>query len=146
MPSFKSTYNIFKKPDEDEVFDPNWMDSDKLVLPPKADWDYQREMQIEDVDIWEVINEASGGFGVYAAWSPFAEFYLVRLGWDLEKQGMGVETYYGVNASQNCYLKAKSIGIPLELQQVWVDDDSMWLYDSSTKQLDSTLDPLYTRQ
>ncbi len=50
---FKSTQNIFK--DLQEYFDPNWMDSNSLILPPKKEWDYKRPMQIEDVDLWEVI-------------------------------------------------------------------------------------------
>ena len=49
MPFFKSTYNILKRPDEDEVFDPNWMDSDTLKLPKHKEWDYGRQMYIEDV-------------------------------------------------------------------------------------------------
>ena len=53
---FRSTQNIFS--DLGEIFEPNWMDSDKIVLPPNPKWDYSRPLQIEDVDIWEVIWEA----------------------------------------------------------------------------------------
>jgi hypothetical protein len=38
MPIFKFAHNTLTTPWEDEVFDSNWMDSDKLVLPPKKDW------------------------------------------------------------------------------------------------------------
>jgi hypothetical protein len=76
---FKTTQNIFK--DFGEHFDPNWMDSDSLILPPKKEWDYKRPMQIEDVDLWEVIYEQGGSVGVYAAYNPFAEFYMIRVGW-----------------------------------------------------------------
>jgi len=120
MPIFRTTQNIFV--DSGEHFDPNWMNSDKVIFPPKREWDYQKEMQIEDVDIWEVVLEGGGG-SVYASWSPFAEFYLLR-------HETGIETFYGVEASQRCYLKANSLGIPLTLKKIWVDDDSMWLYDS----------------
>ena len=81
MPFFKTTYNILVRPGEDELFDPNWMNSDKMILPPKKDWDYSRELQIEDIHIWEVLYEASGGIGIYAAWDPFAEFYMFTTGW-----------------------------------------------------------------
>lgn len=123
---FKSTQNIFK--DFGEVFDPNWMDSDKPVYPPKYDWDYKRELQIEDVDIWEVLYEQTGSIGVYAAWCPYAEFYMVRVGWCMETQGYGVETYYGPEAQQGVKKRMKELGIPLFTNKVWVEPEDMWLY------------------
>jgi hypothetical protein len=138
MPSFKSTYNILKKQDEDEVFDPSWMNSDKLVLPPKIDWDYKREIQVEDIDIWEVLHEQGGGFGVYAAWLPYAEFYMLCKGTDVRNesyhingffyQGREIETFYGPNAQKRVYHRAREIGIELPVHKTWVDNDKMWLY------------------
>lgn len=128
MPFFKSTYNIFKAPEEDEVFNTNWMDSDKLVLPPTKEWDYSRELKIEDIDIWEVLYEQGGAVGVYAAWCPYAEFYMIRVGWYLESQGHGVETYYGPGASKNVYKRCKELNINLNINKVWVDEEKLWLY------------------
>jgi hypothetical protein len=123
---FKSTHNIFK--DFGEVFDPNWMDSDKLVLPPKREWDYSRDLQIEDVDIWEVIAEAGGGWGVYASWSPYAEFYLIRTGWQNELTGNGTEVYYGAGAQAAVQKRMKELGFMVSLNQHWVEPEDMWLY------------------
>jgi hypothetical protein len=139
MPIFKTTFNIFKRPDQDELFDPNWMNSDKLKLPPggqddpKAAWDYNREMTIDDVDIWEVLYEASGGIGVYAAWMPYAEFYMITTGWRPREiwqyvNDKIVETYYGPMAENNMYQRACQLGIPLPVHQKWVDPEDMWLY------------------
>lgn len=136
MPVFKSTYNILKKPDEDEVFNPNWMDSDTLVLPPTKKWDYSREMTVEDVDIWEVIAE-SGSMGIYAAWCPYAEFYMITLGVDYQTgwtignyhyQDKIIETFYGKNAEKKAYGRAIEIGIIPMLNKKWVDPEDMWLY------------------
>ena len=77
MPFFKTTYNILTKPWEDEAWDDNWMNSDTLILPPKKDWDYKRELTIEDVSLWEVIYQQGGGLALYASWDPYAEFYLI---------------------------------------------------------------------
>lgn len=126
MPRFKSTHNIFK--DFSEVYDPNWMDSNEIILPPKRDWDYGREMKIEDVDIWEVLTEESGCRGVYAAWSPYAEFYMVRVGWYPESKGYGVETYYGPGAQNKVYKRATELGMQLWVSQKWVESDELWLY------------------
>ena len=59
---WKSTANIFL--DFGEVFESKWMDSNKIETPPHPEWDYSSELQIDDVDIWEVIYEQGGGGGV----------------------------------------------------------------------------------
>jgi len=94
MPQFKTTKNIFVDPWNDELFDQNWMNSESVSLPPKKDWDYKREIKIEDVDIWEVIYQQGGGLGLYASWSPYAEFYLITKGLQ------GVATFYGKRSGE----------------------------------------------
>jgi hypothetical protein len=123
---FKSTQNIFK--DFGEVFEQSWMDSNKVGMPPKTEWDYSRQLQIEDVDIWEVIYEQGGAVGVYAAWSPYAEFYMVRVGWQKEAQGHGVETYYGPGAQKQVQNRMREMSIPFSVNQTWVEPEDMWLY------------------
>ena len=135
MPFFKSTYNILKRPDEDEVFDPNWMDSDTLKLPKNKEWDYGRQMYIEDVDIWEVLYEQGGGIGVYAAWLPYGEFYMITTGWrplrvDQVINDRIIETFYGPGANDQVRLRAAEMGIYLPSTNVWVDPEDMWLYQS----------------
>lgn len=135
MPFFKSTYNILTKPDEDEVFNINCMDSDKLKLPPKIKWDYKRDLKVEDIDIWEVIHEASGGIGVYAAWLPYAEFYMITTGWNITPTNMqvnprNIETYYGIGAVEKVYRRTKELGIHLSLNKIWVDDTELWLHQT----------------
>lgn len=116
---FRSTANIFK--DFGEIFDPNWMDSDKLVLPPKKNWDYLRELQVEDVNIWEVIWEAGGGWGLYASWDPYAEFYL------LNANGIS-ETFYGSGCQKSLIKRLEQLNIPVQLHKIWVEPEDMWLY------------------
>jgi hypothetical protein len=123
---FKSTQNIFK--DFGEVFEQSWMDSNKVGMPPKTEWDYSRQLQIEDVDIWEVIYEQGGAVGVYAAWSPYAEFYMVRVGWKKEAHGYGVETYYGPGAQKQVQNRMREMSIPFSVNQTWVEPEDMWLY------------------
>ena len=130
MPQFKSTYNILKKVDADEVFETSWMDRDQIYLPPTVDWDYQREMQIEDVDIWEVLYQQGGSVGVYAAWCPYAEFYMITL-WGLMSMDNRIETYYGPDAEKQTYERALELGIPLQITQKWVDDSQLWLHNRS---------------
>jgi len=138
MPFFKTTYNILKKVDEDEAFDPRWMQSDKLIVPPKIDWDYGRELKIEDVDLWEVLYEGSYGIGLYASYMPYAEFYLLTTSFNYNNAARIInntcywdkhfETYYGPGAQDQVIKRCKEVGIPYNLHQVWVDDEDMWLY------------------
>jgi len=128
MPFFKTTYNILTKPWEDESWDDNWMDSDTLVLPPKKDWDYKRELTIEDVSLWEVIYQQGGGLGVYVSWDPYAEFYLITHDHFSIKTN-SIETYYGVGAQESVQRRAKELGIPLILNKIWVDPEDMWIYE-----------------
>ena len=115
MPFFKSTYNILKKSDEDEVFNPNWMDSNKLILPSRKYWDYKRPLQIEDIDIWEVIYEQGGGTGVYAAWDPYAEFFMVLI-------NNKIETFYGKGSEKRLMKYLDVHKIPYPKFKVWVDE------------------------
>lgn len=144
MPSFRSTYNIFKKPDEDEVFDPNWMDSNKLILPPRNDWDYKREIQIEDVDIWEVIYE-SGTADLYAAWCPHAEFYMLVTKNFSKQRKWGetvkpeIETFYGIDANILVQKRMKALNCSISTNMHWVEPEQMWLYPSSVQQVDILL-------
>jgi hypothetical protein len=143
MSFFKSTYNILGKVDEDEVFNEHWMDSEKTIAPPTKKWSYDREMQIEDVDIWEVLYERGVGVGVYAAWAPYAEFYMITTGGDFRNKPRIInvfpyshhliETYYGPSAQRQVFQRAKTLGIELSLNQVWVDADDVWLYSTPEK-------------
>lgn len=125
MPFFKTTKNILV--DQGEYFDPNWMDSDSIKLPKKTNWTYDREMQVEDVDLWETVYEENG-FGLYAAWSPYAEFYILRPPWILMEKGHGLETYYGRGAQDRVIERMKDFNIDLRKHKVWVENDDMWLY------------------
>jgi hypothetical protein len=145
MPIFKTNKNLFDPKDCGEYFDPNWMDSNKLILPPggpddlKFHWDYNRDMKIEDVDLWEVIIEGWARCGVYAAWLPYAEYYIIvhygtvyketpNGAWDGIIRSPIIDEFYGPNAQQRLVTRMKQLGIPVKLHEHWVDDDKMWIY------------------
>ena len=92
MPRFKTTEMILKG--TEEYFDENWMDTPFLQLPNSNSWDYSRKLNVEDVDIWEVISEISGPTGLYAAWLPYAEFYMITVNHKIDS------TYYGKGSDE----------------------------------------------
>ncbi len=138
MPIFKTTYNILHRPDEDELKGIEFLNYDVEVLPPSKEWDYKRPLQIEDVDIWEVLAENSGGIGVYAAWLPYADFYMLTVGMvpgsnryryvDERK----IETFYGPGSQEKVFKRAKELGLDLAVYKTWVDDKDLWLYQKTT--------------
>lgn len=126
MPIFRSNKDIFKTSSE-ESFESKWMDSNTIITPKKNIWDYSRELKVEEVDLWEVLYESSEGFRVYAAWEPYAEFYMV-CGRAPDRSIIILETFYGAG-SQNNLLKYMVINkIPFSLTKVFVDPEDMWLY------------------
>ena len=132
MPQFKTTYNILTEQGT-EYWDPNWMDSNTLIVPPKKNWDYKREMVVDDVDIWEVLCEIGGGVGAYAAWSPYAEFYLITAGWLPLKENQKfndliIETYYGPGIQSTVENRMKELGMIVSKQEHWIEPEDLWLY------------------
>lgn len=76
--------------------------------PPSPKWVMSREMKVEDVDIWEILVEIGGPVGVYAAWCPYGEMYMVV------DRGTIKETFSGWNANKRLenYLIQQRIPYP----------------------------------
>lgn len=104
MPRFKTTEMILKS--NMEYFDENWMDTPFLQLPESNSWDYSRELNIEDIDLWEVITEMSGPTGLYAAWLPYAEFYMIIINKNIDS------TYYGKGSDEYAAKRCDELKIP----------------------------------
>jgi hypothetical protein len=126
MPRFKSNANLFKYLDEE--WDHNWLDKPSIFVPATKKWTYDREMTIDDVDIWEIIYEESGGKGVYASHIPLAEFYLICIGWREDGRTPEWETYYGPGAELQVRKRMEELKYPYGLYEVWIEEEDMWLY------------------
>jgi hypothetical protein len=103
------------------------MDHDIPYAPPTVNWKYDREIKIEDVEIWEQICYKTGGIGLYAAYLPYAEFYIVTGKWIQQKSG-NIECFYGPGSMQAAYRRAKELGMIVAVKETWVDDKDLWLY------------------
>jgi hypothetical protein len=132
----RSTKDIFK--DHTEISTINFDESlSELDLPLRKQWSYERNMQLEDVDVWEVIYEEAGGTGVYAAWEPYAEFYMLRL------KDYTLEFFYGPGAQAFMlkYLKT-AWNVTLSTAPVWVDESELYLFDATTFTKHASIDKL----
>jgi hypothetical protein len=110
MPRWKATEQIINLRKDGEVFDENWMNYDSIFqyMPEPTEWTQARPPRVDEIDIWEVIIEMGGPVGVYAAWMPHAELYIVTRGWRIVQEFSG----WMANARLEKYLQANSIPYP----------------------------------
>lgn len=124
MPRWKTTENILHLNKDGEFFDENWMNYDRIwqYAPEPVPWDGERPIRFEDVDLWEVISEMSGPVGVYGAYQPYAEYYVITSGWRVVAEFEGwmanerLEQYLIANNIH--YPQTKKSPTPLEQQVV----------------------------
>ena len=91
-------------------------------LPKQVQWNKEKSPSIEDIETWEEIYYQCGSLGIYAAWSPYTEFYiLVHCLFSDKKQG--IEIYKGPNAGQQLKERASYFGLTLPINKIWVDHD-----------------------
>jgi len=121
MSVFKTTEDIFKFPWNYENYDP-------VTFPPDfIEWDYNSTLTISQVSAWEQIYYEPGNFGIYAAWNPYAEYYIIV--YDLFPAA--TEEYYGYDSQHKVKQRAQELGILLNETQVWIDTKKEWLYRST---------------
>jgi len=125
MPLYRSTQDILKG--GEEVTESSWFNHEyKMHIPTTKKWDYGRALKPEDIDIWETIYEDSWGLGIYAAYQPYAEYYLIKY---VNYQGTSIlDTFYGQGAQDQIIKFMVEHDIPVSTNKVWVDDDELWLY------------------
>lgn len=111
MPRWKVTEQILNLSKDGEFFDENWMNYDSIwqYAPEPIPWNGNRPIRFEDVDLWEVITEMSGPIGVYGAYTPYAEYYIVTQNWRVVTEFEG----WMANERLEKYLIANNIPYPI---------------------------------
>lgn len=129
MPRWKATEQILNLSKDGEVFDENWMNYDSIYqyMPPHPEWKEERPIKFEDVDIWEVIFEWSGLSGVYAAWCPYAHYFIVTDRWTIIKE------FWGIQGEKDLQKYLTEIGVPFSTNKIWVDEDVVQHYVNPTE-------------
>jgi hypothetical protein len=115
MPRFKTKYNVFDN--FDELFSKELADANNGVYVPETwDWDGLTQVAVDDVIIWECLFEQSGPSGIYAAWAPYEEFYIVT-----EKRTV-IKEFFGKSAKSmlDKYCVANNIPVPVRYNKVKV--------------------------
>jgi len=108
MPKFKNIIDIISNPWSSDFS----LENSVSYLPSSAPWNLDKEIKLDDVLIWEQLHYEPGNIGVYAAYNPYAEFYLITYNLFFKTE-FKFETFYGVDAAQQCYDRATELGIYL---------------------------------
>jgi hypothetical protein len=124
MPRWKTTEQILNLSKDGEIFDENWMNYDSIYqyMPKPIKWKENRLIKFEDVYIWEVISEVNGPIGVYAAWQPYAPYFVVTKSWAIDQE------FWGLDGEKNLQRYMIDHGINFSLNSLWVDEDDVPLY------------------
>ena len=124
MPRWKTTENILYPEKDGEYFDENWMNYNSIYqyLPPNPLWNEERLIRFEDVDIWEVISERGGISGVYAAWCPYAHYFIVTNQWRI------VAEFWGIEGEKKLIEYMKNNDMYFSINKVWIDDNHIDSY------------------
>jgi hypothetical protein len=129
MPRWKTTEQILNLSKDGEFFDENWMNHDSIYqyLPPNPQWNENRPIKFEDVDIWEVLFESGGFSGIYAAWCPYAHYFIVTHDWTIVKE------FWGIQGEKDLQKYLTQIGVPFSTNKIWVDEDVVQHYINPTE-------------
>lgn len=104
MTVFKTTEQILNNP---------WDSYSDLSAPKKYEWLESYKASFSDIEIWEQIYFQPGGIGVYAAWSPFVEIYII-----VHNLFNCVEEY---RSSDETKLRLADFDICLPESRIWVN-------------------------
>ena len=113
---FKSTYQILNNPWKEDV--PN-IDQFPAIKPPNTPWKGPEQLDIVDVKLWEQIHYEPGVIGVYAAWDPHDELYLITYNCFLEENS-GYTVFYGDTAVDDIVEELKILGVDIPVRTIKV--------------------------
>jgi hypothetical protein len=92
-----------------------------IDFPKKLHWTCLESVKFKDVECWEEIFYNQCDIGIYAAWSPFAEFYIIVNFLFLESEH-GIEYFQGNSALEEVLNRAQELGIDLTVTNYWIDN------------------------
>jgi hypothetical protein len=105
-----------------QILDTIWDHTSRVgssTLPHKEPWNSDRVIDVEDVLLWEQLYYQEGHVGIYAAWNPYDEFYIIVHNLFLDSPA-GIEKFRGVDASDQIYSRAAELGIELSASDKWI--------------------------
>lgn len=131
---FKDSFSIFKT--TDEVKKSTWETFNFIVgqapapttLPDRQYYFHRNDLTFSNVKTWELLYYEPGSLGIYGAWNPYAEFFIIVHNLFVDVPG-GIEVFSGEHSMRNLFNRAKELGILLPTGRIWVEEENKHLYD-----------------
>lgn len=113
MSIFKSTPHIWSR-----AWEPSkTQDMVRTSMLPQTDkWASEKEIQYKDVELWEEIHHEAGNFGVFVAYRPYADFFIIAH-YMLANTKYAFEIY---RDEESVRRRTKELGLGLTEKQVYV--------------------------
>ncbi len=125
---FKTTDEILQSHWNDQEFRVSTTPNNLTVLPDRQHGLHMYDLTVEDIRLWETLYYEGGSIGIYAAWDPYSEFFIITYNLFLDSPA-GIEVFSGPGAIRRLYLKAKELGVDLEVGEIWVEPENVKYYD-----------------
>ena len=109
MPTFKNTLDIITNPWNKAFSNSNCSAG---MLPSYKKWAEDKDPQMDDITLWEQLYYEAGNVGIYAAFDPYVDYYIITYNLFFDSN-YRFEEFVGPDATQKCYNRAIELGISL---------------------------------
>lgn len=86
-------------------------------IPLYDEWDYSVSIDITKIRIWEQLYHDPGNIGLYAAWSPYIECYIL-VHYPFLGTNNGIVVYYGNDACYDVSAIMKELSVDFEVARL----------------------------
>ena len=83
-------------------------------MPKQYEWLKTTNPTFLDIQLWEQVYKQPGNVGVYAAWSPFVEFYIIV------HYLFGEQYIEKYTTLSQLLVRSKELNIDLSVSKIWV--------------------------
>lgn len=95
----------------------NYIPNTSSPIPLYEEWDYSVPIKLTDIKVWEQLYHDPGNIGLFAAWSPYIEFYILMY-YPFLNSGNGIITYYGKDACYDVAAVMREISVNFEVSRI----------------------------
>jgi hypothetical protein len=117
---FKTTEQILNEPWERSFLNMVLPAIKFEVAPPAVPLDNLKEPELADIKLWELIYYKGAHVGIWAAWNPRVEFYIVTYNLFLDIP-QGIQVFSGPDAKRQIWKLAKELNVTLPINKIWVE-------------------------
>lgn len=86
-------------------------------IPSYEKWNYDQPIEIDKIKIWEQLYHEPGNLGLFVAWSPYIECYILVFYPFLDSKN-GIQLYYGKDSCYEISAIMREMSINFEIEKI----------------------------